>query len=272
LSAARPSRLLAVYVAVACGFSIAPVAVIFLESLTGADYVSFPPVGLSLKWYLEIPKRPEFVASLLTSFVVAAGASVVSTGLGATAALALVRYRFPGRAFLQGLFLSPLSVPGIVLGIALLQFYATYGIPRTGLTLALAHLVITTPYTIRLVSVSLAGFDQNLERAARSLGAGSWTTFRLVTLPLIRPGILAGAVFAFIVSFDDLAVSLFLSSPGAMTLPVRIFTYIEQIYDPLITAVSSLLILVAVVVVVLIERTVGMGRLFGAEASRSAPR
>jgi putative spermidine/putrescine transport system permease protein len=116
------------------------------------------------------------------------------------------------------------------------------------------------------------GRDQNLERAARSLGAGSWTTFRLVTLPLIRPGILAGAVFAFIVSFDDLAVSLFLSSPGAMTLPVRIFTYIEQIYDPLITAVSSLLILVAVVVVVLIERTVGMGRLFGAEASSGTPR
>jgi putative spermidine/putrescine transport system permease protein len=136
----------------------------------------------------------------------------------------------------------------------------------------MAHLVITTPYTIRLVSVSLAGFDQNLERAARSLGASGWTTFRLVTLPLIRPGILAGAVFAFIVSFDDLAVSLFLSSPGAMTLPVRIFTYIEQIYDPLITAVSSLLILVAVVVVVLIERTVGMGRLFGAEAPSGAPR
>lgn len=259
----RPSRLLALYAVVICCFSIAPVAVIFLESLTGADYVSFPPVGLSLKWYLEIPKRPEFVASLLTSFVVAAGASVVSTALGALAALALVRYRFPGRTALQGLFLSPLSVPGIVLGIALLQFYANYGIPRTGLSLTLAHLVITTPYTTRLVSVALAGFDRNLELAARSLGADTWTAFRLVTLPLIRPGLLAGAVFAFIVSFDDLAVSLFLASPGAMTLPVRIFTYIEQIYDPLITAVSSLLILVAAVVVLLVERTVGMGRLFG---------
>ncbi len=263
MSSPYASRALALYAAVVCGFSIAPVGVIFLESLTGADYVSFPPVGLSLKWYLEIPKRPEFVGSLVTSFVVAAGASAVSSGLGALAALALVRYRFPGRAVLQGLFLSPLSVPGIVLGIALLQFYATYGIPRTGLSLTLAHLVITTPYTIRLVSVSLAGFDRNLERAARSLGASTWMTFRLITLPLIRPGILAGAVFAFIVSFDDLAVSLFLSSPGAMTLPVRIFTYIEQIYDPLITAVSSLLILVAAVVVLVIERTIGMGRLFG---------
>jgi putative spermidine/putrescine transport system permease protein len=256
-------KILAVYAALVCTFSIAPVAVIFLESLTRADYVSFPPVGLSLRWYLEIPRRPEFVASLVTSGLVAAGASIVSTALGTLAALALVRYRFRGRALLQGLFLSPLSVPGIVLGIALLQFYASYGIPRTGLSLTSAHLVITTPYTIRLVSVSLAGFDRNLERAARSLGAPTWTAFRLVTLPLIRPGILAGAVFAFIVSFDDLAVSLFLSSPGVMTLPVRIFTYIEQIYDPLITAVSSLLILVSAMVVLVIERTVGMGRLFG---------
>ena len=259
----RPSRLLALYAAAVCGFSIAPVAIIVLESLTSVDYVSFPPVGFSLKWYLEIPRRSEFVASLVTSFAVAAGASVLSTALGALAALALVRYRFRGRTALQGFFLSPLSVPGIVLGIALLQFYATYGIPRTGLSLTAAHLVITTPYTIRLVSVSLAGFDRNLELAARSLGANAVTTFRLVTLPLIRPGILAGAVFAFVVSFDDLAVALFLSSPGAMTLPVRVFTYIEQNYDPLITAVSSLLVLVAVAVVLVVERTVGMGRLFG---------
>lgn len=259
----RPSQLLALYVVAVCGFSIAPVAIIFLESLTGADYVSFPPVGLSLKWYFAIPRRPEFIGSLVTSFVVAGGAAIVSTSLGAMAALALVRYSFRGRTLLQGLFLSPLSVPGIVLGIALLQFYASYGVPRTVLSLTFAHLVIVTPYTIRLVSVSLAGFDRNLELAARSLGADGWTAFRLVTLPLIRPGILAGAVFAFVVSFDDLAVSLFLSSPGAMTLPVRIFTYIEQNYDPLITAVSSLLILVALGVVLVVERTVGMGRLFG---------
>ena len=259
----RPSRLLALYAGVICCFSIAPVAIIVLESLTSVDYVAFPPVGLSLKWYLEIPRRSEFVTSLVTSFAVAAGASVLSTALGALAAIALVRYRFRGRAGLEGFFLSPLSIHGIVLGIALLQFYANHGIPRTGLSLTLAHLVITTPYTIRLISVSLAGFDRNLELAARSLGAGAFTTFHLVTLPLIRPGILAGAVFAFVVSFDDLAVALFLSSPSAMTLPVRVFTYIEQNYDPLITAVSSLLVLVAVAVILVVERTVGMGRLFG---------
>ena len=132
--------------------------------------------------------------------------------------------------------------------------------------MTLAHIIITMPFAIRLVSVSLAGIDRNVELAAHSLGASSWTTFWHVTFPLIRPGILAGAVFAFILSFDDVAVSLFLSSPGVMTLPVRIFVYIEQNYDPLVTAVSSLLILVAVVVVVLVERTVGLGKLFGAEA------
>ena len=254
---------LAVYTALVCCFSPAAVVVILIESLTAANYVSFPPVGLSLRWYLEIPRRPEFIASITTSLVVATGAALASMALGSLAALALVRYRFAGRDMLQNLFLSPLSVPAIVLGIALLQFYAAYGIPRNMVTLALAHVLITSPYTIRLVSVSLTAFDRNLELAARNLGAGPWTAFRRITMPLIRPGMLAGLVFAFIVSFDDISVALFLSSVSSMTLPVRVFTYIEQMYDPFITAVSSVLILIVVVLAVIIERTVGLGKLFG---------
>jgi putative spermidine/putrescine transport system permease protein len=263
LSARRVPTAIGAYTALICAFSIAPVVIILLESLTAATFVKFPPTGLSLRWYLEIPRRPEFVASLTTSLVVAALAAVGSTILGTLAGLALVRYRFVGREVLQGLFLSPLSLPAIVLGIALLQYYSTFAIPRNTATLVLAHVLFTCPYTIRLVSVSLTAFDANLERAARNLGASAWMAFRRVTMPLIRPGMVAGLVFAFIVSFDDISVSLFLASDRAMTLPVRVFTYIEQSSDPFITAVSSLLILIVVALAVVIEKTVGIGKLFG---------
>jgi putative spermidine/putrescine transport system permease protein len=241
----------------------APILVVLLESLTSADFVAFPPTGLSLRWYAEIAQRPEFVASLVTSLVVAAMAATVSTVIGTLAAVALVRYSFPGRGLLQAVFVSPLSIPAIVLGLALLQFYAAVGIPRSMPTLALAHVLITSPYTIRLVSVSLTSFDANLERAARGLGADPATTFRRITIPLIRPGVAAGAIFAFIVSFDDTSVALFLSGATSMTLPVRIYAYVEQSYDPFVTAVSSVLILIVFVLASIIEKTVGIGRLFG---------
>jgi putative spermidine/putrescine transport system permease protein len=263
LTRLRLPRPLALYTLVICCLSPAAIVVVLLESLTGADYVAFPPSGLSLRWYIEIAQRPEFVASLLTSLGVATLAAIVSTALGTLAALALVRYRFPGRGLLQALFLSPLSVPAIVLGLALLQLYAAFGIPRTVPTLALAHLLITSPYTIRLVSVSLAAFDADLERAARGLGADPFTAFRRIVLPLIRPGMLAGLIFAFIVSFDDTSVALFLSSATVMTLPVRIFTYVEQSYDPFVTAISSVLIVIVFALALVIEKTVGIGKLFG---------
>lgn len=266
LSSLRRVRLpgpLALYTLLVCCLSPAAIVVVLLESLTSADFVAFPPTGLSLRWYAEIGRRPEFVASLFTSLGVAAMSAVVSTVIGTLAAVALVRYRFPGRGALQSLFLSPLSIPGIVLGLAMLQFYAAMGIPRTMSTLALAHVLITSPYTIRLVSVSLTSFDANLERAARGLGADAWTTFRRITVPLIRPGVAAGTVFAFIVSFDDTSVALFLSGATSMTLPVRIFAYVEQSYDPFVTAVSSVLILIVFALALVIEKTVGIGRLFG---------
>ncbi len=259
----RLPRPLALYTFLVCCFSPAAIVVVLLESLTGADFVSFPPVGLSLRWYAQIPQRMEFVASLTTSLVVATVAAIAATILGTLAAFALVRYRFFGRSLLQALFLSPLSVPAMVLGLALLQFYSAFGIPRTLGTLALSHVLITSPYTIRLISVSVAAFDSNLERAARSLGADPWTTFRRIAMPLIRPGMLAGMVFAFIVSFDDTSIALFLSGATSMTLPVRIFTYVEQSYDPFVTAISSILILIIFVLALVIEKTIGIGKLFG---------
>jgi putative spermidine/putrescine transport system permease protein len=129
--------------------------------------------------------------------------------------------------------------------------------------MVLAHVLITTPFAIRFVTVALSGVDPRIEQAAASLGATRLVVFRQVTLPLIRPGLVAALVFAFIISFDEVAASLFVASPDAMTLPVRIFVYVEQNYDPLVTAVSSLLVLAAMVALIVVERLIGVGRVFG---------
>jgi putative spermidine/putrescine transport system permease protein len=265
--AGRPTALGA-FSALVYAFVLAPIVVVLIASLTAAEYTSFPPEGLSLRWYAAIPRHPEFLESLRVSVVVAIVTGGAATGLGTLAALALVRHRFPGRAALNALFLSPLMVPTVILGVALLQFYTLAGITRTPLALVCGHLVITVPYVVRLVSASLAGLDRTLELAAMSLGATPWQAFVRITLPLARPGIVAGAAFATITSFDDVSVALFLASPHAVTLPVRIFTYIEQTFDPLVTAVCSILIVLAAAAVLVIERFVGLGRLFGAPEAR----
>jgi putative spermidine/putrescine transport system permease protein len=246
-----------------CLFSVAPVLVIVVESFTDTDYIVFPPPGFSFKWYVEFAKRAEFVDSAVVSLIVALCACLMATWLGTMAAIALVRHEFRGRRVVQGFFMSPLSLPGLILGLALLQFLAGYGLARTVVTLTLTHVVITMPFAIRFVSLALLSIDPNVEKAARSLGADSWRTFWNITFPLIRPGIAASVVFSFILSFDEVAASLFVSSATAMTLPVRIFVYIDQNYDPLVTSVSSLLVFLAVIALFIIEKTVGMGRLFG---------
>ena len=256
-------RVLAIFAVIVCAFSVAPVLVIVAESFTATDYVVFPPSGLSFKWYVEFLKRAEFVDSALVSTIVAFGASIVATALGTAASIALIRYEFFGRRVLQQLFLAPLSLPGLIFGLALLQFLARYGIPRNVVTITLTHIIITMPFAIRFITVALLGVDRNVELCAQSLGANPWRTFRHITFPLIRPGLAASLVFAFIISFDEVAASLFVSSPSATTLPVRIFTYIDQNYDPLVTAVSSLLVFAALIAIVILERTFGVGRLFG---------
>jgi putative spermidine/putrescine transport system permease protein len=256
-------RWLGAFTFLVCLCSVAPVAVIVIESFTSANYVAFPPPGLSVKWYVETFKRPEFVDSMIISLVIALGTSIVSTALGTLTSIALVRHSFRGRKLLQSLFSMPLSLPGLIFGLALLQFITMRSLPVNGYVILVAHIIITMPFAIRFVSVALLGVGANVELAARSLGANPWSTFRYVTLPLIRPGMVASLVFSFILSFDEVAASLFISSPGAMTLPVRIYVYIDQNYDPLITAISSLLVFAAVIALVVIEKTIGMGRLFG---------
>jgi putative spermidine/putrescine transport system permease protein len=263
---ARAPRLtlLGLYTTLVCVFLIGPLAVVFLSSLSSAEYVSFPPVGLSPRWYVEMFRNSEFTDSLLISLRIAAIVALLSCVIGVLAALAMTRLEFRGRWLLNALFLSPLVVPGIVLGAAVLQFYARTGMTSSTTSLVLGHLAIATPYMIRLTTASLVGFDTRLELAARNLGATPFTAFRRITLPIVMPGISAGIAFAFIVSFEDVNLALFLAGPQSITLPVRIFGYMTQESSPIIGAAGSLLALIVLVMAFVIDRLVGLRRAFGA--------
>ena len=223
-------------------YLVAPVIVVVATAFTTTAYPVFPPQGFTLQWFERFLGMPEFTEAIRRSALLAFSSTVVATVLGTFSALSLARYRFRGGEAISAFMLSPILFPTIVFGLALLVFYSRVGLSGSFAGLVIAHSVLTTPFVIRLVMASLAEFDPAVEEASRNLGAGWWRTFLQVTLPLIRPGVLAGAVFAFIISFDELVVTLFLAGPDMTTLPVRIYTYVEFSSDPTISAISTMLI------------------------------
>jgi putative spermidine/putrescine transport system permease protein len=245
-----------------------PLAAIVATSFTTLSYVTFPPQGFTLRWYGEALHKQEFLDSFVLSLGIALVTAVLATVLGAPVAVALVRYRFPGRDLVNALFMSPLILPTVVIGIALLQFYNQLRIGSTAASLVLGHVIVTTPYAIRLIAASLTGLDPSIERAAQNLGAPPLRAFRLATLPLIRPGLMAGAVFAFITSFDNVTISIFLATPRMVTLPVRIYNLWDQPLVPWLIAICALIILWTVILIALVERAVSVRGLFGAAGAR----
>jgi putative spermidine/putrescine transport system permease protein len=223
-------------------YLLAPIIVVIATAFTATNYPVFPPQGFTLMWFERFLGMPEFTEAIQRSAVLALSTTSVAVVLGTFAAIALIRSRIPGRAAIGTLMMSPILFPAIVLGLALLVFYNRIGLAGTFHSLVIGHVVLTTPFVIRLIAASLAEFDPAVEEAARNLGAGWWRTFFLVTLPLIRPGVIAGGVFAFIISFDELVITLFLAGPDMTTLPIRIFTYVEYSSDPTISAISTTLI------------------------------
>ncbi|CAM5189286.1 Putative spermidine/putrescine transport system permease protein OS=Castellaniella defragrans OX=75697 GN=HNR28_001236 PE=3 SV=1 [Castellaniella defragrans] len=149
-------------------------------------------------------------------------------------------------------------IPQVVLGIALLYILISYGLSGTLVGLAAGHIVVCLPYTVRTVSVSLTAIDHRLEAASMNLGAGPWQTFRRITLPLMKPGIVAGAVFVAVTSFGEVSVSLFVSAPDTVTIPVRIFNYIDQTFDPSVNAISVIFVALAIIALIIIEKTIGL--------------
>ena len=223
---------------------------------------SFPPEGYSLRWFQAIPGNDRFVSGFLLSLELAVVATAIGLSLGLPAALCLARLRFTGREALSSLLLLPLVVPGIVLGIALYVFHVEVelatGLPILGSLggLIAGHVLLVIPWTVRLVMASLIGLDRSIEEAAQSLGANRFTTFRRVTLPAIRPGVVAAALFGFVSSFGNLEMSLFIVGPGRTTLPIAILQYLEWKIDPTIAAVSVLQIALIATAMLITDRFV----------------
>ncbi len=225
-------------------FLVLPVLIVVPLSLSSGTYLSFPPPGWSWRWYVSFFSSRSWIESAVVSLEVAAPVTALAVLLGTPAAMGLARGSFRGRGTVDLLVLAPVVVPGIIVAIGTYYVYSQYGLVGHPVALVLGHTCLAVPFVVINVRAALAGVDRQLERAALSLGATPWATFRSVTLPLILPGVLAGAVFAFITSFDELLIALFLSGTGAVTLPRRMFDEIRYDIDPTIASVSSLLIVV----------------------------
>ena len=242
---------------------LGPIALVIFLSFGADSYSTIPPTGYSLKWYRNAFVEPEFVTSFWVSIKVAAIVTPVSLVIGTLGAFALHRFRSRGGEALQALFYSPIMIPQVVTGIALLIFLNKVAFYSSFWGIVFGHVIITFPYVVRTVLVALSRYDAALDEASASLGARPAQTFWLITLPMIRPGLFAGGLFAFVMSFDDFTVTIFLIGPGTMTLPVAIYQYMEWNLDATVAAVSALLVLMAAISMLVVERSIGLGRFIG---------
>jgi len=248
------------------GFIVAPLAIVCVVAFTPLGYISLPTDGISLRWFAAILDNPRFISAFWISLALGVVSSLISTLLAVPAALAVARFRFPGRDTISAFLLSPLMIPHIVLGVSFLRFFSSIGINGTFAGLVIGHVIVILPFALRLTLAAATGMNPAVERAAVSLGASRITVFRRVTLPLILPGIVSGWLLAFITSFDELTMSVFIASPSTTTLPVRMFLQIQDTIDPMVAAVSALLIAGTLVLMLVLDRLVGLERLFVGKA------
>lgn len=227
----------------------APTLVIIPLSFSDKKSLAFPPTGYSLRWYENFFSNPSWLGSLVTSLELGLVVAIVSTVLGTAAALGLEKVKV-GAGLIKGFLLVPIIIPGIVLAIGIYAVFLDLRMVGTYWGFTLAHSMLAIPYVVIAVSANLKVFDVKLPKAAASLGANPWTSFRLVTLPLILPGILSGALFAFVTSFDEVIVALFINSPYLKTLPVQIFTSIIRDTDPTVAAIGTMIFLVTTLIIV----------------------
>lgn len=241
-------------------FMLAPIVVVCVVAFTPEGYLSLPTAGPSLRWFRAIADYPEFIRAFWTSVWIGALSSTVAVAISTPAALALARRDFPGKGALAAFLMSPLMIPHVVLGVAFLRFFTQIGVGGTFLALLIAHVVVVFPFALRLTLASASGMDARVEQAAASLGAGDWTIFRRVTMPMILPGLVSGWALAFIQSFDEVTMTVFVAAPGTETLPVRMFLYIQDNIDPLVTSVSACVIAITLIALAALDRLIGLER------------
>ncbi|OYR40261.1 MULTISPECIES: ABC transporter permease [unclassified Halorubrum] len=241
---------LPVWAVLVFAFLFAPIVILILFSFEQGTFSSLPWNGFTTQWYSEMLSDNRLIQSTFNSLQVAANVTVAATILGTLGAIALVRGQFRRKGLFRAIIIAPMTIPGLILGIALLIWFNVIGMNTSLLTVMLGQLVFVTPFVVITVSARLRGFDPELEEAARDLGASKWQTYRRVTLPLLMPGIVSGALFAFTLSFDDFLIAFFTSGPNN-TLPIYIWSKIQHGTDPVINAISAMVLLFSITLIVI---------------------
>jgi len=258
--------MLRLFVVLIYGVMLCPLFFVVWLSFFKDAILFFPPSGYSLEWYTNAWAHRSFAQGFVFSLQVAICASLVGVMVGVAAAIGIIRHPFKGKKAINTLLLSPLLMPGIVAGIAIYIFYIQAenlldrDIVGTMTSLVLAHVCLTIPWTVRMVSASLHGIDPLIEQAARNLGASSMKVFWRVTLPLLRPAMVAAVLFSFIVSFENLEVSLSLVAPGSTTLPIAVMQYLEFNLDPTIAAVATVQIILLGSIMLITDRFIKLSQ------------
>lgn len=261
-------RVLWAYCGLTLFFLCAPIGIVVVVSFNATEFIQFPPQGWSLRWYENYWSARQWIGPTLLSLRVAGVTMMLSTVLGTTAAIGLTRGRFRGRRAVEFFFVSPMVVPSIVLAIGLYLLLARFKLVGQPLALYLAHSVVATPLVIVIVSAALRTTDTAIELAARSLGAGYFRTLWHVTLPSILPAVISGAAFAFLASFDEVVLAIFLGGPATTTLPKRMWESVRYEIDPTLTAISTLL---ALIPILLLAAIAVVRRVLPSAASASPP-
>ncbi|SHM67548.1 ABC transporter permease [Phytopseudomonas punonensis] len=234
-------------------FLVLPILVIVPLSFNSGTFLIYPMQGFSMRWYEDFFGSASWMRALKNSMIIAPAATVLAMILGTLAAIGLTRSEFRGKALVMSLLISPMVVPVVIVGVASYLFFAPLGLANGYLSLIVVHAVLGVPFVIITVSATLQGFNYNLVRAAASLGASPITAFRRVTLPLIAPGVISGALFAFATSFDEVVVTLFLAGPEQVTLPRQMFSGIRENLSPTIAAAATLLIGFSILLLLTLE-------------------
>lgn len=236
-------------------FLLTPLVVVAGASLEPGSFLTFPPTGVSMRWYQEILSDPAWLTSFQLSLWLTVVATPVATVLGALAGYAIARWEYPGRDALTLFMLSPLMVAEVLMGLAFLYYLTAFRLVGSVTGLLLAYVLVGMPYVARTVAASLETLDPDLEIAAESLGASRWRQLRTVVLPHVMPGILAGATFAAVLAFGELAITLFIAGPATTTLAMRIYTNVQFAANPSVAAAATIVIVLAVLAVIVLERS-----------------
>ncbi|MCL6573790.1 MAG: ABC transporter permease [Bacillus sp. (in: Bacteria)] len=252
------NRGLALFTFLVFVFLLGPLLIISITSFEGGTILKFPPETYSLRWYENIFKVNMFFVTFKTSILVSLAGNIMALLIGLPAAYALSRFEFKGKNILNSVFVSPILIPGIVLGFTFLRYIVVaYQMPIYA-ALFIGHTVIMLPFIIRIIASSLSNFDFSIEEAAESLGASKLQTFFHIVLPNIKSGILAAIMIAFLESFNNVDISVFMTGPGVSTLPIQMLTYVENYFDPTIAAISVLLMVLTAFFMFMIERLMGL--------------